>query len=139
MALNLPTLAELRAKPVPCPKGESRLQVKAQAIKDESKEERGWKREIWTRDGGKCRWCKRKVVKTLELLPNRGECHHLEPRENRVTRWDRRNGLLTCCSCHERLTGKVNERHVLIPTKFFVVDGVSYGNADYAVRFKRVV
>jgi hypothetical protein len=39
---------------------------------------------------------------------------------------------------HERLTGKVAEKFVLIPTRTFTVEGVAYANADYAVRIKRV-
>lgn len=122
------------------PKGAepSRLQVKAAKVKDDGKLEKAWLKAIWKRDGGKCRWCHRKVVKALALIPERGECHHAVPRENRVTRFDPRAALLLCASCHERLTGKVNERFVLVASKTFTVDGVSYPDASKAVRFKRI-
>lgn len=102
------------------------------------KEERAWKRAIWIRDGGQCRWCKRKVEKRLDRVPERGECHHVVPRENRVTRWDPRAALLLCGVCHERVTGRVNERFVIVAKKTFTVDAVSYPNMNHPVTFKRI-
>lgn len=123
------------------PKGAepSRLQVKAAKDKDGEKQEKAWRAAIWKRDQGLCRWCKRKVVKTIELVPERGECHHAVPRENRVTRFDPRAALLLCASDHERLTGKVNERFLLVASKTFTIDGVSYPDVSKPVSFKRIV
>ncbi len=135
---DLPTLAEMQALRRAPQKGPSRLQLKAAIVKDEKKEEARWKKDVWKRDGSECRWCHRKVVKALELVPNRGECHHIEGRENRTVRWDRRNALLLCASCHERVTGKVNERFVIASNKMFSVDGYDYINGDKPVKFKRV-
>lgn len=121
-------------------KGEekSRLQVKTEARKDDGKLEKAWRAAIWKRDGGTCRWCKRKVQRTIELVPERGECHHAVPRENRITRFDPRAALLLCASDHQRITGKVAEKFVLIASKTFAVDGVSYPDMSHPVRFKRV-
>lgn len=136
-----PTLVDKQRLRYASPKGAapSRLQVKAAKAKDESKDERAWKKAIWKRDAGKCRWCARKVLKCLDLTPERGECHHVVPRENRITRWDPRASLLLCASCHERITGKVNERFLLVASKTFAIEGVSYPDASKAVRFKRIV
>ena len=122
----------------PQPKGASRLQVKAEAIKDERKEEAAWKKAVWKRDAGKCRWCHRAVIKCLETAPERGECHHVSGKVVKAIRWDRRNGLLVCATCHERLTGKVAEKHVIESKHTFTADDVRYINADKAVRFVRV-
>lgn len=140
VTFQIPTLAEQQAKHAyrPQPKGASRLQAHAQAAKAEATAEARWKREVWIRDRGCCRWCKRKVVKTIALVPERGECHHISGRVVPAFRYDRRNGLLVCLACHERLTGMVNEKHVVVPTKMFRVDGVAYTNADHAVMFTRI-
>lgn len=136
---GLPSLVELQKERRACQKGASRLQVKAAKVSDEGKEERRWRREVWVRDGGKCRWCKRNVLKTLAHVPERGEVHHIEGRANRATRFDRRNGLLLCGSDHERVTGRVAERFLIVSTKTFTLDGETYLNADHPVRFKRIV
>ncbi len=123
------------------PKGAepSRLQVKVANAKDERKEEAAWKAAIWKRDGSECRWCRRGVRKCLDLVPDRGECHHVSGRVVREIRWDRRNGLLLCASCHERITGKVAEKSVIQSKHTFTVDEIAYINADKAVRFVRIV
>jgi hypothetical protein len=137
---DAPTLAEMQATRRAVPKGSepSRLQRKVANAKDERKEEADWKKDVWKRDGGCCRWCHRVCVKSLSLVPERGECHHVSGKVVRAIRWDRRNGLLVCAVCHERLTGKVAEKHVLVSRYTFTVDGVSYINADKPVQFKRV-
>jgi hypothetical protein len=140
-SLNLSTLAEINAEKRATPKGAepSRLQVKEAKRKDESKDEARWRKEVWKRDGGKCRWCGREVVKTIELINERGECHHVSGRVVKAIRWDRRNGILLCAGpCHERLTGKVNEKFLIHSKHTFQVDGINYINADRPVRFQRV-
>lgn len=138
--LNLPTLADTPrggwrdGQPEP-----TRLQKKAAEDKDDRKAEAKWRAEVWKRDGGCCRWCHREVRKCLELVPTRGECHHVVPRVNRQTRWDPRAALLLCAACHERLTGKVNEKCVIVATHVFKVNGIEYPDASKRVRFKRVV
>lgn len=117
----------------------TRLEEKEAKRKDDSKAEDGWRKAIWRRDKGKCRWCRRECLKTLELRPERGECHHAVPRENRATRWDPRAALLVCKSDHERLTGKVGgERFVVVASKTFTVDGVQYPDCSAPVNFKRI-
>lgn len=138
---SLPTLGEMHAIRRAQPKGAepSRLQVKAAKAKDETKEENAWKKAVWRRDGGKCRWCGRVVTRCLELIPERGEVHHVSGRVVHAIRWDRRNGLLLCASDHERLTGKVAEKFLIHSKHTFTVDGIAYINADKPVFYKRIV
>ena len=122
------------------PKGAdpSRLQVKAAKEKNEDKEEAAWKKAVWKRDGGKCRWCGRKVIQCLDLVPERGEVHHVSGRVVRAIRYDRRNGMLLDAACHERLTGKVAEKFQIHSKHTFTIDGIAYINADKPVRYQRV-
>lgn len=138
---SLSTMAEVNAERRAKPKGAepSRLQVKVANAKDERKEEAAWKTAVWKRDGGKCRWCRREVRRCLDLVPDRGEVHHVSGRVVREIRWDRRNGALLCAACHERVTGKVAEKHVIESTHTFAVDGIAYINADKPVKFTRIV
>lgn len=135
-SLDLPTLNGLPGRAVP--KGESRLQVKAREDKQDALAEEKWKKAVRKRDGMFCRWCKRKVIVCMDLTPARAECHHVSGREVKTIRWDVRNGILFCATCHERITGKVNERFLIESNHVFTVDGVSFINADKPVRFKRV-
>jgi hypothetical protein len=127
------------SKPVACPKPSvSRSRIKGQADKQDAAQLREWKRQIWLRDEGKCRCCSVKVIKTLKLQPTRGEAHHIIGRANRSTRYDTRNGLLLCRTCHDRVTGAVNDRLFLHGTAWFTNgDGGRYVNADHQVRFTR--
>lgn len=138
---NLPTLDQQQAIRRAMPKGSepSRLQRKVAKQKDEAKDERRFVQAVWKRDAGKCRWCGRVVRKCLDLAPDRGEVHHVSGRVVKAIKYDRRNGLLLCAGpCHERLTGRINERFLLVPSRTFVVDGIAYANADHGVRFKRI-
>lgn len=116
----------------------TRLQKKAEKATDDTKAEKAAKREVWKLDGGCCRWCRRKVERVLDLIPQRAEFHHVSGRIVRAIRWDIRNLILLCATCHERLTGKVAEKHVLVSKHTFTVDGVQYINARKPVRFQRV-
>jgi len=93
---------------------------------------------VWKRDGHCCRWCKREAIKTIELVGQRGECHHVSGKVVKAIKWDRRNGLLLCLSCHERITGKVAEKFLIHSRHTFSIDGIAYINADKPVRFQRV-
>ena len=136
---NLPTLADLDRVRRATPKHEmtSRLTEKAESRKVEKKQERFWREAIWERDKGKCRWCRRQVVKSLALIPERGECHHITPREHRPTRWDARNGVLLCASDHMRITGAVGgEKATIIAGRTFSIDGREYPDASGPLNFK---
>jgi hypothetical protein len=49
-----------------------------------------------------------------------------------------RNGALFCGACHERLTGKVAEKHLIESKHTFTVDHIAYINADKPCRFVRI-
>lgn len=139
MALNLPNLQDRPRGGWPDkPPEKSRLAVKTEKRTDERKAEAAWKKAVWKRDGDHCRWCRRRVRRCLELVADRGECHHVCGRVVQTIRWDRRNGLLVCATCHERITGKVAEKHVVESKHVYTIDGVSYLNADKPVSFKRI-
>lgn len=123
----------------PVEKGKSRSQLKAEDDQADVTAEEKWKRKVRKRDEHRCRWCRRRVKTTLELLPDRAECHHVAGRFPLVIRWDVRNGILFCRTCHERVTGKVNERHIVIYSKFYEVEdeGV-FPDGGGAVAFKRI-
>lgn len=101
---DLPTL-ETRPKPN-LSKPISRVEQKAAKDKSEDKAWEECKRVVWARDGGKCRSCRRVVVKTIELIPQRGEVHHITRRAKaKSLLTDPRNCLLVCLHpCHEHLT-----------------------------------
>lgn len=137
-----PTLNDLRRTRYAPPKvaeGKSRREVKAEERSDEAKKEKAWHKAITKRDGDECRWCHRKVVTCLDRLPERREHHHVSGRVVDAIRWDRRNGLQLCGTCHDRVTGKVNEKFLIYSKHTFSVDGIAYINADKPVFYKRVV
>lgn len=139
-ALNLPTPDEVRKlRPVQQKGAEpSRREVKAEKRTDERREEKAWHKAIKKRDGDTCRWCQRKVVDCLDRLPERREHHHVSGRVVKEIRWDVRNGLQLCGSCHDRVTGKVAEKFLIHSKHTFTVDGIAYINANKSVRFQRV-
>lgn len=123
----------------PQPKGVSRLEQKILRERAEFLQREHWKRAVWDRDEGKCRSCGVRCVKVRELHPRRGECHHVEPRANRATRWNLRNGLLVCAGCHQRITGAVNDKLVIQGDHYFTVGGQRYLDASWPVRFMEVL
>lgn len=140
MALNLPSLTDRPRGGWPDAKAKdkTRLEAKVEKRSDESKDEKKAKAEVWKLDGHCCRWCKRKVQRVLELVPERAEFHHVSGRVVKAIRWDIRNLILLCATCHERLTGKVAEKCVIVSRHVFTVDEVQYINARKVLRFKRV-
>lgn len=117
----------------------SRREVNDEKVVDDKREEKRWKKELRKRDGDECRWCGRKVVDCLDRLAERREHHHVSGKVVLAIRWDRRNGLTLCGSCHDRVTGKVAERFLIHSRHTFTVDDIAYINADKPLRFKRVV
>lgn len=49
-----------------------------------------------------------------------------------------RAAMLLCLSCHELVTGRVNERWIIVPTQTFVMHERDYTDATYPVTFERV-
>ena len=136
---NLPTLAQMSQQRRAEPKHAmvSRLDVKSQARKEDDSAEDKWRKAVRKRDGLKCRWCRRKVVVTMALVPERAEVHHLTPREHKPTRWDVRNAALLCTACHQRVTGAVGgEKATVIAGRTFNLNGREYPDGSGPLNFK---
>lgn len=123
---HLPTLVD-RPR-MACPKGETRLEQKAAKQKNDYYRMKTFLQAVWTRDEGKCRFCGRKVKRSLELTPERGEVHHIASRGDFAVRYDARNGILLCATHHQAV-----ERHQLVISgtkhQMFAVDGKHYLDA----------
>lgn len=139
MSFNLPTLAEISAERAfkPQPKGKSRLEVQVDAKPLTVVDEKAFKKEIRERDGKTCRYCGVKVLYQLARHPRRAENHHLHGRRGDF-RHDARFALQACATCHEKLTGKVNEKWRTVGTVFVDIKGQSCIDARFPVTFERV-
>lgn len=129
------------ARGVGLPKGRTRLE---QRMADDQRvvvTEAGFKKTVWTRDRYRCRCCVRQVVKTPAAVPERGEVHHIHGRGGEL-RFEDRAALLLCLRCHERVTGKVNDKLVIVGVRFFDLTDKTgphrYIDARAAVTFRRV-
>ena len=135
--LNLPNLNQQQGRAVP--KGRTRLEVKMDAKPLTKIDETQFKTAVWTRDRKRCRCCGRKVAKSIERIPERGEVHHCHGRTGDL-RFEPRAAILTCLKCHERLTGKVNaHRLTATPSKTFTIRQGTFTDATYPVTFKEAV
>lgn len=136
---DLPTKSEIDALRAfkPQPKGKSRLQARAEAKPLTYVDEKAFKQAVIDRDGRFCRRCKRKVFATLERVPTRLEIHHIHGRRGDL-RFEPNAALVLCCGCHERVTGKVNDRLVIVATKTFTIRDREYTDARFKVQFEKV-
>ena len=116
-------------------KGKTRLEEKESEKKLTVVDEKAFKATVWKRDRSHCRCCGRKVVKTMELVAERGEVHHCHGRGGDL-RFDDVHALLLCKKCHQRVTGKVNDKLVIIPSKTIEVKGRPLIDARAPVTFK---
>ncbi len=73
----------------------------------------------------------------LGRVPERGEVHHCHGRTGDL-RFESKAALLACLGCHERLTGRVNDKLVIIPSKTFTLNGQEYTDARKPVTFRKV-
>lgn len=132
---SLPTMAEVQAARVgPIPKGPSRLETKVADDRDEKRDEKAWRKGCIKRDGKICQRCKRVVVQQLELAPERLEVHHIAGRADRASRWDVRNGIVLCSTCHDLITRHVV--HILQRAALlFTLGNKTYINGSKKVTF----
>ena len=137
--LDRPSLQETQNQKSEGPilKGASRLERKVEAKKLTTVTDAQFRAIVWDRDKGKCRRCGRNVKKTRERDPLRGEVHHIHGRIGKLRHEDR-TSLLLCASCHEKVTGRVNEKLVIIASKLVEIDGSLLTDARAKVRFERV-
>lgn len=121
---DLPTLAEVQAARAfkPCPKGKTRLELVEAERKLTTVSDKAFRDAVWTHDKARCRCCGRKVAKVLSLVPERGEVHHVCGRTGDL-RFEPKCALLLCKKCHERVTGRVNDKLVIVASKTFKLRG----------------
>lgn len=134
---DLPTMAEVNAVRRAVSKYDlpTRLETKTAEDKQDTNDEHRWKRAVWKRDKSQCRHCECRVLKSLKLQPKRGEVHHIASRADKSVRWDRRNGMLLCATCHEKV--ERYQLHIIgKATQTFIVDTRTYLNADKKLQFK---
>lgn len=141
MKLDLPTLAEQSAAWAgkPQPKGASRLQEAKAEKKLTLVDEKAFKKAVWDFAGGCCQKCGRKVFKMIARVKERGEVHHIHGRMGDL-RFEARCAILACVDCHEQLTGRVNEKYIVVPTKTWTLpNGEVVTDARAKLKFRRIV
>lgn len=104
----------------PQPKPASRLEDRTAEKRLQVIDDKAFRKEIWERDRSCCRWCGCRVQKTLERVADRGEIHHLHGRLG-VLRFETKSAALFCLECHELLTGRVNERWIVVGTRWWTL------------------
>lgn len=137
----LPTPEEMYAerlrKGTGVPKGPSRLQERQAEKPLTYVDEKAFKAAVVKRDGNFCRCCKRMVFAVVERVPTRREIHHIHGRRGDL-RFEPKSALVLCCECHEKVTGRVNEKVVIVPTKTWLYQGRELTDARFKVRFEKV-
>jgi len=135
---DLPTLAQVRSSQFgPIRKGDSRLEQKMAERPLTLVDERAFRTAVRERDKHHCRCCGRKVRYTLTLCPERGEVHHCHGKRGDL-RFEDRAALLLCKCCHERVTGRVNDRLLIVATKTFTIRGEQFTDARAVVHFEPI-
>ena len=119
------------------PKGSSRLDraiVKKAARLDDERQLRAWSFAVRVRDRWTDRKTGRRVLRTVNLDPDRGEAHHIAGKDDRAVRYDVRNGICLSLATHQAVEmGRLR----IEGTKFFTVKGTRYIDATSAVVFVR--
>lgn len=86
---------------VACPKPRPQILDRVAYKRAADQQAQAFRRAVWARDEGICRSCGRKVIHTIDAVPNRGEVHHRRGRN--VAPEDRYNvkkAVLLCLLCH---------------------------------------
>jgi hypothetical protein len=134
---TLPTLAEMQAKARACPKGPSRLERALAQRQLATTNAKAFRKVVIARDGNICRCCGRKVIPTLSHVPERREVHHIHGRRGDL-RHEPRAALILCCACHEKVSGAVNVKFVIMATKTFRIRNREYTDARHPLKFRKV-
>jgi hypothetical protein len=117
-------------------KGKTRLELAMDARPLTRVDEKQFKAEVYARDGRFCRCCGRKVIATIARIPERREVHHIHGRIGDL-RFDSRAAIQTCGFCHQRLTGKINDRRLfVIPTQTFTTRQGTFVDARFPIVVK---
>lgn len=134
--LTLAEVESLRRKG-PISKGPSRLELAMEAQKLTVIDEKAFRAAVIKRDGLICRCCGRKVIRTLARVPERLEVHHVHGRRGDL-KFEEKAAMVLCLKCHEKVTGRVNEKVGIIGTKTFMFGQRELIDAREPVLFKRV-
>lgn len=136
---KLPSAIEVDAARAgkPITKGKTRLQETIEARPLTKVDEKAFKASVWHRDRKRCRCCGRKVVQVMGRVPERGEVYHIHGRGGDL-RFEPNTAILLCLLDHERVTGRLNEKWVIEPTKTLTIRGQVYTDARHTVKFVRV-
>ncbi len=136
---DLPTLAEVNARPHATPKHELETKLDRAIISLERRRLdeqmlRAWSFAVKQRDGWRDRKDGKRVRRCVELHPRRAEAHHLEPKANPVTRHDVRNGITLSYENHARVE---RGEYRIEGTKWFEIGGHRYIDATAPIIFVR--
>ena len=136
---QLRTLAEMHARPRAVPKPNTRLERaidrKAARLLDATKL-RKWASAVKDRDQWRDRKSGVKVRSPRDLDPLRAEAHHLEPKSNKLLRYDIRNGITLSFEHHFDVE---HYRYRIEGTVWFVAEnGCRYIDGTYPVIFVRL-
>lgn len=134
-ALDLPSLADQGRCATPKPTKLDRAQANKAADRADTLQLEAWRKEVRARDGLTDRLTGQKLKTALKLLPDRAECHHIEPRGNYDVRYDVRNGLMLAYETHFKVE---RNRLRIVGTQFFTVNGQQYIDATFPVTFEVV-
>jgi hypothetical protein len=134
---SLPTLAQVhavrRGGPKPSTKLERAIAHKAARLLDVAKL-RTWARAVKNRDQWKDVKTGQRVLSTRQLDPLRAEAHHIEPKSNKATRYDVRNGITLSLATHLLVETYV---YRIEGTAWFTIDGGRYVDGTFPVIFIR--
>lgn len=132
---RLPTLAEMRARPLAQPKP-SRLERAVKEKKadgEDARKLREWAMAVKQRDEYIDRYTDQRTHKTAAADPDRAEAHHIVGRADQAVRHDVRNGICVSWRTHERLERGELE---VVGTHWFTLAGKRYIDATHRVTFK---
>lgn len=122
----------------PISKGPTRLEQTMDARPLTKVDEKAFRDAVWDRDKYRCRCCGRKVQRIFGRVPQRGEVHHVHGRGGDL-RFEPITALLLCLRDHERVTGRVNDKLVIVPTQTVIIRGETFTDARFPVLFKAVL
>lgn len=134
---KLPTAEEVAAGRGPLWKGQTRLEAQTAEKKLTLVDEKAFRKTVIARDKHHCRCCLRKVVRTIAHVAERLEVHHIHGRRGDL-RFEDRAALLLCLRCHQRVTGKVNDKLKIVPSKTFTTSQGEFTDARAPVTFEKV-
>jgi hypothetical protein len=134
------TLADARAVPRATPKDELETRLdraidhKTARLEDE-KRLRAWAFAVKTRDKWTDRKTGRRVLRCLDLDPDRAEAHHLVSRDDWAVRYDVRNGICLSFATHMLVE---RNKYRIEGTAWFTIKGTRYIDATEAVIWVRL-